>query len=497
MHGKQQTVEITKCTGRPRCLERDFHHAQFARFIADRPREAVLALAGMLIVAASTAFCQQLPGPRTHYSVPSTQYSLLRTQHSAPGNQYRLKLASDDAPEPLPPPTAQPSLSLAELEQLGLQNNPSLGRAAALVAAARGNWLQVGLPPNPTVGYEGQQLGSGGQAEQHGVVFGQEIVRGGKLRLNRAVAAQEVVRAEHELAIQQQRVLTDVRIAFFQVLLAQRQIEITAELLRISQQTLDIADALFRATEGTRIDILQAQLERENAHILAENARNRHQAAWQSLTAVVGLPGLACQPLVGNAYAAAHVYCLPDILQRLHSTSPEVGVALANIDRARYSLQRARAEPRPNVNFQGLVNWIDNDIGGKPDAAVAVTVPLPLWNRNQGAILKAEHELAAAQQALGQLELDLQERLAPAFEHYANARNQVERYRTRILPAAQQSLELTRKIYAAGEINYVSLLTVQRTFSQTNLSHLEALRELRTAEAEIEGLLLSRSLQAR
>jgi cobalt-zinc-cadmium efflux system outer membrane protein len=397
----------------------------------------------------------------------------------------------------LPPPAGQPTLFLAELEQLGLQNNPSLARAAALVGAARGNWLQVGLPPNPTVGYEGQQLGSGGEAEQHGVLVGQEFVRGGKLRLNRAVAEQEVLRAEHELAVQQQRVLTDVRIAFYQVLLAQRQIDVTAELVRISQQGLETAEAIFRATEGSRIDVLQAQLERENAQILAENARNRHQAAWQSLTAVVGAPGLPCQPLAGDAYAPPCEYNLHDTLARIQSTSPEIGVALANIERARWMLERARAEPRPNVNVQGLVNWIDNGIDGKPDAGLSVTVPLPLWNANQGAVLKAQQELAAAQQALGQLELELQQRLAPAFERYANARNQVQRYRTRILPAAQQSLELTRKIYAAGEINYVSLLTVQRTFSQTNLSYLEALRELRTAEAEIEGLLLSQSLQAR
>jgi cobalt-zinc-cadmium efflux system outer membrane protein len=399
-------------------------------------------------------------------------------------------------PESLPPGKPLSGMSLGQLEQIALASNPSLARAASLASAARGNWTQVGLMPNPSVGYEGQQLGSGGQAEQHGVLFTQEIVRKDKLRLNRAVAEQEVARAEMELVAQQQRVLTDVRIAFYRALLAQRQIDITAELLGIGRQGVQATENLFRAQEGNRVDVLQAQIELESAEILAENARNRHWAAWQSLAAVVGQPGLHPQPLVGDAYAPACTFDPHEVLPRLLTTSPEIAVVATDIERARYALARARVEPQPNINFQGLVNWQDNGIGGKPDAGIQVTVPVPLWNRNQGAILKAERELAAAQQALPQLELNLQDRLAPVFERYANARNQVERYRTRILPAAQQSLALTRQAYSVGEINYVSLLTVQRTLTQATLSYLDALRELRTAEAEIEGLLLTGSLRS-
>jgi hypothetical protein len=102
-------------------------------------------------------------------------------------------------PEVLPPIEDAPGLALEQLQQMALSANPSVARAEALVGAARGNWLQVGLPPNPNVGYEGQQLGSGGLAEQHGVVFNQEIVRGGKLKLNRLVAQREVLVAEQEL----------------------------------------------------------------------------------------------------------------------------------------------------------------------------------------------------------------------------------------------------------------------------------------------------------
>jgi len=173
-----------------------------------------------------------------------------------------------------------------------------------------------------------------------------------------------------------------------------------------------------------------------------------------------------------------------------------VAAAAMEIDRARRALQRARVEPVANVNVQGLVNWQDNGIGGKPDGGVAVSLPIPVFNRNQGGIARAEHELVAANEAYAQLQLELQNRLAPVFERYTNAKNQVDRYQKTILPAAQESLDLTRRMYGAGEANYTTLLTSQRTYSQTQLNYLDAVRALRISEVEIEGFLLQGSLQS-
>ncbi len=314
---------------------------------------------------------------------------------------------SESLPIPLPEIGEKTALTLEALEQKALASNPSVRRLAALIGAARGNSVQVGLRPNPSVGYEGQQLGSGGLAEQHGVLFSQEIVRGGKLRLNRAVADRERMRIEQEYAAQEQRVLTDVRIAYYQVLLAQRQIELTSNLIRISDEGSQSVDALFKAKEAGRADILQAQLEIENARILAENARNRHDSAWRSLAAIVGDPGLAPQPLAGDAAGPAKEFKFEESLARLLEQSPEIAAAAMEMERARLTLERARVEPVANVNVQGLVNWQDNGIGGKPDGGIAVSIPVPLFNRNQGGISRAEHEVVAARQALTQLELDL------------------------------------------------------------------------------------------
>ena len=403
--------------------------------------------------------------------------------------------------EPLPPPTALPevvdALTLERLEEMALTGNPTICRAYAMVGAARGNWVQVGLKPNPSVGYEGQQLGSGGLAEQHGVLFSHEIPTGGKLRLNRAVAQGEILIAEQELAAQRQRVLTDVRIAYYQVLVAQRQVELADELIRVSGEGSQSVDALFRAREVGRVDVLQAQLEGEQAQILLQDARNRYDAAWRSLAAILGNPAFPPQTLFGDPSGPPRGIEFEETLARLQAQSPEIGAAVAELERARLAINRARVQPIPNVTFQGLVNWQDNGIGGKPDGGVALSVPLPIFDKNQGAIMRAEREAAAARYAVSQVELDLQNRLAPVFEAYANACNQVSRYRETILPAAEESLTLTRQMYQAGEANYLGLLTAQRTFAQTNRNYLDSVLQLRIAETEIEGLLLSGSLQYR
>ena len=399
-------------------------------------------------------------------------------------------------PVPAPPGMPQPiqELTVEMLESIAHMENPSIARAASLVEAAKGNWVQVGLAPNPTTGYEGQQLGSGGRAEQQGVFVEQELVRGGKLRINREIAAHEIGRANQELAAQVQRVRTDVRILFYQALIAQRQEQLTIQLAANAAQNLTASENLFKQREVGKLDVLQAQVEVRNIQILVVNARNRRAAAWQSLATVVGRAHWPMQILVGDVDAVPQ-FTWQQALHTLLGTSPEIAIAMTNIERARWQAERARIEKTPNITVRGLVNVIDNGINGDPDGSLMVGLPLPIWNRNQGALVQAQHQAAAAERALEQLELNLQNRLAPVFERYSNALNQVKEYRENILPAAQETLDLSRQLYQAGEAGFINLLTAQRTYSQTNLAYLEALRELRTAAAEIEGLLLSNSLQ--
>jgi cobalt-zinc-cadmium efflux system outer membrane protein len=90
--------------------------------------------------------------------------------------------------------------------------------------------------------------------------------------------------------------------------------------------------------------------------------------------------------------------------------------------------------------------------------------------------------------------LALKSRLAPVFERYASAKQRVEGYQNRIIPKAEETVSLVRTTYELGEVNFDTVLQTQRTYAQTRLAYIDALEQLRLAEAEIDGLLLSGSL---
>ena len=104
---------------------------------------------------------------------------------------------------------------------------------------------------------------------------------------------------------------------------------------------------------------------------------------------------------------------------------------------------------------------------------------------------------SAAERAVDRLALDLQTRLAAAFQRYASAHNQVQKYAQKdgILQSAGQTLELIRAGYRADEFGVLDLLAAQRTYFQTNLAYLDSLRELWVSVTEIRGLMLKGSLQ--
>jgi cobalt-zinc-cadmium efflux system outer membrane protein len=239
---------------------------------------------------------------------------------------------------------------------------------------------------------------------------------------------------------------------------------------------------------------LQARIESRSAETFLQQARNQHMAAWRMLVAVLGMPDMPPEPLAGQLDASATELEWDESMQQLLAESPELSAAIMEIERSRWAVDRAYAESVPDLNVQGIIQS-DNSTGTS-NGSLLVSLPIPLLNRNQGGIRQAESEVVAAERAVQRLEFALQRRLAPVFERYLSGRNSVENYRDGILRDAQESLELTRQGYEAGELNFLSLLTAQRTYFQANLGFVEALCEMWTASAEIEGLLLSNSLEA-
>ena len=446
---------------------------------------------------------QQIISPRASYasavgsgSPASTQPSLAEPRPAEGGSLAALAPALPDttAPAAAVAPDADQPLSVEELERMALASNPSLVEARARVRGAQGEWLQVGLKPNTILGYSGQQLGSDGLAEQRGLYIGQQFVLGRKLELNRQVAAQDIQKAEQQLAAQERRVRTDVRLAYNELLIAGRRIEIIQHLVEMAAEARRTAEELLRAQEVSRLDLIRAQVELQKSELSLRNAHNTQQAAWNQLTAVVGLPQLRFRPLAGPIPGLDQAIDGEAILNRILYESPELAAAHAEVERARRAWHRARAEVIPNLDLQAIVQN-DRSTGGN-NVSVQATMPIPWANRNQGGIQQAAAEITKAEQAVARLELALRHQWAVVYRNYANARDQIDEYSREdgILENARETLDILREAYHAGETNYLDLITAQRTYSEVNLAFVESLAELWSASVELEGILLRGSL---
>lgn len=393
------------------------------------------------------------------------------------------------------PASESTPLSLDQLTDLAISQNPAIRQAEARIRALQGKCLQAGLAPNPTAGYIASEIGDQGKAGQQGAYVGQTFVTADKLCRAQAVVAAEISAASSELAAMRMRVQTDVRLRFYETLLAQRRVVVAGNLANSTAEAVAASQSLVEAQEIPLAGLLQTEIQQENAAVSLRTAENRLRQAWRQLAAVVGVVDLPRQLLEGDITEAPAELHWESQLARLQTVSPELAAALAEVRRARRAVDLAIAQATPNVTTQFSVQQDTAD--DRTLTGVQVGMPIPLWNRNQGRIRQAQAELSEAYRNLERLELSLARRLAEVYRQYADARVLAAAYAEKILPRSQRTFDLVKTGYEQGEVGYLDLLTAQRTYFQTNLAYLDALGTMWQSYFLIDGLLLDRSLAER
>ena len=387
------------------------------------------------------------------------------------------------------------SLSLAELEALAFEHNPTLAAAKARLSVARGQQLQAGLYPNPIISYQGMEMGIRGTSGQQGGFIVQRFITGGKLKLDQAAAGKQVTATHFEFHAQELRVLSDVRIRFYDAVTLQQRVKLTNELVRIGDELVRATEQLLTGRQATQNDLLLAEIQVEESRILFNNSTNEEHQGWRRLAAVIGLPSMQRTELSGQLETAAPQLDWDRCYATVMDNNPVLNAARIHVDRARLLVQRARKEPIPDLDL--MVAHRHHNVTNENVTTVQAGFPLPIFNRNQGNIRSAEAQLRVASKNSERIELVLQDQLAVAYRRYSNALQQTERYRDRMIPRAEKSLKLVTAGYEKGQVQYLTLLTAQRTYWQVNLSYLDSLNELRTATSLIKGQLLSNSLTER
>lgn len=381
--------------------------------------------------------------------------------------------------------------SLSDLEGLAVAANPALAEGLSRIQAAKGRALQVSLPPNPTVGYTATEIGNDGSAGQHGAFWSRTFIRGNKLEWNHAVQCREVRRLEQAYHVLRERILTDVRTHFYEILLLQQRSTLLTRILNTNNQATTIAKKLFDAGENTKNDVLLLELEAEQTSTDIMAIEAQRTAKWRGLARLVGEPMLGEGPL-----AAPHEsFDLQwEEAVSLMQQSPVLATVHAEIERNRAALQRARVEPIPDLTAQ--LSWNYDFSTDDTFTGIQLGMNLPRLNRNSGGIYEANANVRASLQKVERVRLAIEQRLAAKFGDYDQAQRQLGRIDKVIVPKAEELVKIALASYAAGESSLADVLNAQRSLLRSLVRQLDARQQVRLSYIAIQGFLLSGGLSA-
>ncbi len=406
------------------------------------------------------------------------------------------------APELLKDVVGRPAMALADFETLAEANNPTLKQANALVRESQAQARQAGLYPNPSAGYQGEQIRGGwyGGGEQGGFIQ-QTIVLGGKLGVRRKVYEQQSKSDQIGVEEQTSRVCNDVQQAFYDALAAQAAVELRRRLLGVALDAVETVHQLANVGQADAPDILQTEVESEQAKIDYEAAQREYLAAFHTLAARAGKAQLPASPLKGDLEQIPDLNA-EQIVDRIVTDSPTAKRAEQESLVAHARLREAKRENVPDLQLRAGEQYNGEQVSTNPVRPVGAQsfatagINIPLWNRNQGNIEAAKAEIERAEQDAVRERLRLQQHAEVIAQSYLSARFQAERYKAQLIPRATKAYELYLEKYQNMAQAYPQVLISQRTLFQLQIGYLKALHDAWESATSLENYTLDGGLDA-
>lgn len=405
------------------------------------------------------------------------------------------------APDLLKDAMSRKGLSLSDFETMAASSNPTLKQAEALIRSSAGQAKQAGLYPNPSVGYQGEQIrgGSYGGGEQ-GAFVQQTIVLGGKLGLRRRVYQEQQREDETGAAEQRDRVNGEVAQQFYAALAAQEAVEVRRNLMKLSLDAVQTAHQLANVGQADAPDVLQAEVEAEQAQVDYTTEQRMFIQQFRKLIALVGTPQLPLTKLNGNLEQAPPID--PDhILDSLLQNSPAVKRAQQAVTVAEAQLKSTRREAVPDLTLRaglqqnnGPISQAGLTVGVQGFATVSMA--LPIFNRNQGNGQVAQAEVDRARSEVDRVRLSLRQIAEPMVQTYLADRAQAMRYKTAMIPRASRAYQLYLNRYQAMAAAYPEVIVSQRTLFQLQISYIQTLEDLWMKAIALQHFTLTDGLSA-
>ena len=402
---------------------------------------------------------------------------------------------------PLQPSTVAPStrdipepvgaLTLLQAQTLAVQHNPKLAAFGWEVRAGEARTLQAGLFANPEIEIEVENFAGSGelqgfQGAEITIHLRQLIELAGKRGKRARVAALERDLTAWDYEAARLDVLTQVTQAFVEVLSAQERLALNAELVRLAEQVFSTVAERVKAGKVSPVEETKASVELSTSRMALVRAQRDLEAARKRLVAAWGGSTPAFASAQGTLEAIAAIPPAEQLTERLMQ-NPEIArwaIEMAQ-RRATVELAKARRIPDPTIGggFRHARETGDNAL------VMSVSMPLPVFDHNQGGFLEARYQLAKSEEERRAAEIQGRASLAEAYAALSSAFGEATTLKNEVLPGAQRAFDAASEGYRQGKFGFLDVLDAQRTLFEARGRYLEALVAYHQAVAEVERLI--------
>ncbi|RJG03516.1 TolC family protein [Noviherbaspirillum sedimenti] len=375
-------------------------------------------------------------------------------------------------------------LTLQAAMSMALGANPELSAARYELQAVEGAVLQAGILPNPSLelGVEDTRR----ETRETTVQLSQPIELGGKRGARVQAAERGRDAAQAELNARHADIRAAVITTFFEVLAAQERLSLAENSAELAKRATNAASRRVAAGKVSPVEETKARVAESGIRFELVQARSELATARKHLAALWGNPSPRFVRAEGQLDALPVLPEKTALSVRL-ATAPALVRARVEVDRRQAMAQVERSRRIPDVTLNLGVKRSQEL--GRNQAIVGVSIPLPLFDRNQGNILEALRRTDKARDELAFAETRLHNELAQAFEKLDVARQETDALRQEVLPGAQSAYDAATKGFEAGKFAFLDVLDAQRTLLQAKSQYLRALTEAHRAAAEIERIL--------
>jgi cobalt-zinc-cadmium efflux system outer membrane protein len=382
------------------------------------------------------------------------------------------------------------ALTLRQALALALARSPELVSVSFDVRIAGARILQAKLWPNPEAeltseNIAGSESYAGAARSENTLMLGQLIELGGKrlARVREAASGRDLAAFDYET--KKRAIFLKTAEEFIEVLAGQRRVAISDELVRLANDFVPAIEKRVEAGKASELERTRFNIAVASARIDSEQAKHDLLAARQRLAAQWGSTKPRFASAVGDLDNVPATASLETLAQRL-AANPRLARFGAEIAQRESALAREKAAAIPDLTLRAGPRQINET--KDTTAVVALSVPLPFWNRNQGNISAAREQVAKAGAEEAAAAAGLMTELSEAYQNLARARSAISILRENVLPGAESALQATNEGYEAGRFSYLDVLDARRTIGGARTQYLQAVTDYHKALHAVEAL---------